>query len=87
MEPLHKNITIISRTQNPSGSVDLVIKAIDGTIFNILNCLSPEKIIPIEQLIGAYEVTAEDGTIHHKKAIVYFNPDRSHDLELTEEEE
>lgn len=85
MEPL-KNVTIISRTQNPSGNVDLVIKAIDGTIFNILNCLSPEKRNPVEQLIGAYEVKAEDGTILHKKAIVHFNTDRSHDLELTEEE-
>ncbi len=86
MEPFHKNITIISRTQNPAGSVDLVIKAIDGTIFNIKNCLAPDKAIPIERLVGAYEVKAEDGTLYHKKAIVHFNTDRSHDLELTEEE-
>jgi hypothetical protein len=85
MAPL-KNVTIISRIQNPSGSIDLVIKTIDGTIFNILNCLSPEKTNPVEQLIGACEVTAEDGTGHHKKAIVHFNSDGTHDLGLTEEE-
>ena len=86
MEPLQRNITIISRIKNSSGSVDLVIKAIDGTTFNITNCLAPKKTIPIEKLIGAYEVKAEDGTMRHKKAVVYYNTDGTHDLELTEEE-
>jgi hypothetical protein len=77
---------IISRMQNPSGSVDLVIKAIDGTRFELINCLTHENGKPLERVIGAYAVTAEDGTSHHKKAILTYKPDGTHDLELTEEE-
>jgi hypothetical protein len=86
MDTLYKNVTVISRKQNPSGSNDLHIKAIDGKIFIIENCLSPEKTLPVEKLFGAYDVEETDGTLHHKKAILYYNADRTKDLELTDEE-